>query len=67
MARLTARPRIEVAAVPGGGPRGEVPMPEDPATRAARRRRRAQEEEDERFVLEHAKETGLTQDEGPNT
>jgi hypothetical protein len=54
MARLTARPPIEVAAVPGGGPRGEVPMPEDPATRAARRRRRAQEEEDERFVLEHA-------------
>ena len=38
-------------------------MPEDPATRAARRRRRAQEEEDEMFVLEHADDTRLTQDE----
>jgi hypothetical protein len=38
-------------------------MPEDAATRAARRRRRAEEEEDERFVLEHAKDTGLTQEE----
>jgi hypothetical protein len=51
--------------VDGGGRREEVAVPEEEAARRSRRRRsqEAEDAEDEAFILAHAGETQLTQDE----